>query len=198
MRANWFFGFPIDGRFLLQLPEPPAGFRRYHPDDVHLTLAFLGACGDEAAARAFARLEELLARDPLPAVSISLGAVVGMGSRRAYSALSALLVRGRAEMEAEIGALRAPLIASAGGPPDTRPPKAHVTLARPRRSAGAGERRAGLEWATGLELGSIETVVDRVALYTWHEPRGERLFRRVAERRLGEHPGAHPDAPTPG
>ena len=41
-RPNWFFAFPLDGAFVLTLPELPPGLRRYHPEDVHLTLAFLG------------------------------------------------------------------------------------------------------------------------------------------------------------
>src|SRR6188768_1382271 len=40
-RPNWFFAFPLPGAFVLELPEPPRALRRYHPDDVHLTLAFL-------------------------------------------------------------------------------------------------------------------------------------------------------------
>src|SRR5690606_13326612 len=40
MRPNWFFAFPLDGAFVLDLPKVPRGFRRYHPADVHLTLAF--------------------------------------------------------------------------------------------------------------------------------------------------------------
>jgi 2'-5' RNA ligase len=51
-RPNWFFSFPLDGSFVLQLPELPPAFRRYHPDDVHMTLAFLGGCGEAAALRA--------------------------------------------------------------------------------------------------------------------------------------------------
>src|SRR5262245_18255455 len=28
-RPNWFFAFPLDGAFVLTLPEPPLAFRRY-------------------------------------------------------------------------------------------------------------------------------------------------------------------------
>src|SRR6187397_318046 len=59
-RPNWFFAFPIDGRFVLDLPAPPPALRPFHPDDVHLTLAFLGGCGEEAALAALAALDERL------------------------------------------------------------------------------------------------------------------------------------------
>src|SRR6187551_197499 len=106
-RPNWFFAFPIDGAFVLELPALPSNFRRFHPDDVHLTLAFLGGCGELAAERALAALDQRLASEPQPQIAVSLGEVVAMGgSRRTYSALSALLDRGRTEATACVAALR--------------------------------------------------------------------------------------------
>jgi RNA 2',3'-cyclic 3'-phosphodiesterase len=185
-RANWFFAFPLDGTFVLRLPELPSGFRRFHPRDVHLTLMFLGGSGEAAALRALGTLDERLSILEPPALDISLGAVVAMGPPRHYSALSALLERGRDEVSAVVAALRDPLADSANVLRDGRPPKPHVTLARPRQRASADERRAGLAWAARLELGHIQARLDRIALYTWDEQRTEVMFRVVAERRLGE------------
>jgi 2'-5' RNA ligase len=185
-RPNWFLAFPIDGRFVLELPPLPAAFRRFHPEDVHLTLAFLGGVGEAGAARALAALDQRLARAPLAALEISLGEVVPMGgSRRHYSALSALVSSGRAEATAALAALRDPLTEAASGRRDARPPKPHVTLARPTGRAGAEGREAGLAWAATLELGGVTARLERIALYTWSESRRERLFRIVEERRLG-------------
>jgi 2'-5' RNA ligase len=184
-RPNWFLAFPIDGTFVLDLPELPGNFRRFHPEDVHLTLAFLGACGEDGANRALAALDRRLALDPPRPIEASLGAVVPMGgSRSHYSALSALLERGRPEASAMLTQLRDGLTEAASGRRDTRPAKPHVTLARPKGRAGAEDRSAGLDWASSLELG-VAVRLDRIALYTWHERRHERLFRIVAERRLG-------------
>jgi 2'-5' RNA ligase len=183
-RPNWFFAFPLDGRFVLELPELPPGFRRYQPEDVHLTLAFLGGCGEAAAQRALQALDERLLALDLPAIEISLGRVEAMGSRRAYSALSALLDRGRTEAEARIAALRDALTESANGRRERRKPKAHVTLARPRHRATEEQRRAGLAWAGALDLRAVQARLDRIALYTWHENRAAQLFQRVAERTL--------------
>jgi 2'-5' RNA ligase len=184
-RPNWFFAFPLDGAFVLELPELPGGFRRFHAEDVHLTLAFLGGCGESAALRALATLDERLASLAAAAIDVSLGAVVAMGSSRQYSALSALLEQGREEVTALVASLRDPLADSASVPRDGRAPKPHVTLARPTRRASADDRRAGLQWAARLELGHVRARLDRIALYTWDERRLERLFRVVAERRLG-------------
>ncbi len=191
--ASWFFGLPVDGAFMAtRVPEVPPGFRRFHPEDLHLTVAFLGACGEEAARRALAVLERALS-SPRPPIEASLGEVVPMGDPRAYSALSALLLEGRAETEALIGALRDPLADAAGARRETREPKPHLTLARPSRGASEAQRGAGLAWARGLDLGGVRARLDRVALYTWSAERRDtwsaerqaRLFEIVAERRLG-------------
>ena len=184
-RANWFFGFPIDGTFVLDLPALPANFRRFQPADVHLTLAFLGGCEPVAAERALSELDRRLASEPPPAVSISLAEVVPLGgSRRTYSALSALLDHGRDEVTACIRGLRDPLTQAASARPEKRPPKPHVSIARPRSRATEADREAGLSWAAALQLQSVHAHLDRIALYTWSESRREQLFRIVAQRRL--------------
>lgn len=184
MRPNWFFAFPIEGKFVLALPELPHGFRRYHPDDVHLTLAFLGGCGEDAAHRALEALDIRLAELRPGPLDVSLAEVVPMGPRHKYSALSALLAKGRAETEACLGALRDAPTLAAKGRADQRAPKAHVTIARPFRAKEA-ERRAGLAWAESLDLTAVHARLTRIALYTWSETRRERLFQIVAERSLG-------------
>jgi RNA 2',3'-cyclic 3'-phosphodiesterase len=185
-RANWFFAFPLDGAFVPSLREPPSGFRRFHPRDVHLTLAFLGDSGEAAALRALDTLDERLSSLAPPALDVSLGEVVAMGPPSHYSALSALLARGRQDVTALVAALRDALADSANVPRDGRAPKPHVTLARPQRRASADDRRAGLAWAARLDLAHVQARLDRIALYTWDEQRTEHLFRVVAERRLGE------------
>jgi 2'-5' RNA ligase len=184
-RPNWFFGFPVDGSFVLDLPDLPHAFRRFHPADVHVTLAFLGSCTESASARALDALDRQLEIAPPRAVDVSLGRVVPMGgSQRAYTALSALLDRGAHAVATTITSLRNDLTEAAAGRREARPVKPHLTIARPRRRASNTDREAGLAWAAGLDLGSVEARLDRIALYTWSEMRNVRLFRIVAERRL--------------
>ena len=183
-RPNWFFGFPIDGTFVLDLPDPPPLFRRFHPDDVHCTVSFLGGCGEQAAERALAALELRLAQLRPQPVDVSLGEVVPMGPKARYSALSALLERGRVETESHIAGLRDALSEAALGRLEKRPPKAHVTIARPGRGASEMRRQEGLSWAKTLDVRSVTARLDRIALYTWSEDRRERLFRIVTERPL--------------
>lgn len=182
--ANWFFAFPLPGQFVLALPQLPREFRRYHPDDVHLTLAFLGPCGTEAATRALAVLDQLLHDETPTAIDISLAEVVPMGSPRRYSALSALLDQGRDEAARCITRLREPLERAADTRPDDRPAKPHVTLAKPSRRATPADRNRGLTWARALDLRHIQARLDRIALYTAAPAPNDRRFQITAERPL--------------
>ena len=50
MQPNWFIATPIaPGRWFDRVSAPPSGIRRFHPEDLHATVAFLGAVREEAA-----------------------------------------------------------------------------------------------------------------------------------------------------
>ncbi|HEX6273649.1 MAG TPA: 2'-5' RNA ligase family protein [Polyangiaceae bacterium] len=185
-RPNWFFAFPVDGAFLEGLPESPAALRRYHPDDVHMTLAFLGGCGESTALAALGALDVRLREGAFSAFVVSLGPVVPLGrSKGGYTTLSALLELGRAEATRVLTELRDPLHDIGGVAREKRPAKPHVTIGRVRSRASAEQRAEGLAWAQSLDLRNVRATLDRVALYTWAKERGERRFEIVAERRLG-------------
>jgi 2'-5' RNA ligase len=171
--ANWFIGLPVATGAWFDAIEVPPAVRKFGPDDVHLTVAFLGAVEAELARRAFAEA----AAFPLPRLTIELGKLEALGDRRHPSAFSALLTRGREEVERAIGQARAPLYALAKARPDPRPPLAHATLARPQRRIAPSELAHAIAWAHALELGAPRVELDRIALYTWSADRRGALFR---------------------
>lgn len=172
--ANWFIGLPVDpGMWFAELPAPPRGVRLFHPEDLHVTVAFLGSVDEAAARRAFERARDF----PRGALAISLGAVVPMGRPSRPSALSALLAAGTAEMSAAIGSVRDEMAALAGAPRDERPVRPHVTLARTRRDAPRQEREEAVAWASALNLGQPWVRVTSLGLYTWAASPSERRFR---------------------
>lgn len=180
MHPNWFLALPVSGADLRQaLPPAPPGVRLFVEADLHVTIAFLGPVDEGAALAAWEGLVW-----PLGPTEITLGDVVPLGPPDRYSALSALLVQGRWEVEGAIGTARKPVCAIARVTEDPRPPKAHVTLARPKRRASEEERAGGLGWASALRLAKTPLSLDRVALYTWAADRKETLFTIVRERRL--------------
>jgi 2'-5' RNA ligase len=184
--ANWFVALPVDpgAWFEAKVTGAPHGVRVFAPSDLHVTVAFLGPVDEAAAARGWEALSW-----GAGAIDATLGAVVGMGSPRRPSAYSALFDRGRPELEAGIAASRDAVYAAAGARPDERPAKAHLTLARPGRSASATDRAAGLRWAEGLSLSGTPVRLDRAALFTWTEERSHGLFRIVADRPLDAEAG---------
>lgn len=167
MAANWFVALPVPAGGWLETLQPPPGVRLFAPEDLHLTLAFLGAVSAERARAAFACAETL----PLQPLEIGLGQVVPLGSRRRPSAFSALLEQGRAEVERAIAAIRDALCDAAGAPRDARPPLAHITLARPVRAATPQQLQAARAWASSLSLTRARAWLSRVALFTWSRER---------------------------
>jgi 2'-5' RNA ligase len=184
MRPNWFIAFPVVTNLVDDVPPVPANFRRFAAEDVHLTISFLGACGEQQAQIAWTAVREQLAQSSVPRLTIQLGPVVPMGSSKSYTALSALLAEGWAEVSQAMKRLRNVAADAAGLRRDERPPKPHVTIARPRRRASAEQRREGLAWAARVDVSHIIVSLDSIALYTWAEPRNHRLFQIVAQQAL--------------
>ena len=175
--ANWFVGLPVDtGRWLAPLVRTaPATVRVFHPEDVHMTVAFLGAVPQDAAERAWATLQGSRSSP----IELSLGGLRPMGNPRRPSALS-----GNDCVAALIATLRAPACAAAGARPDDRPPLPHITVARPSRSASPAELRTAVEWAEAQRPVGAKVLLDRLALFTWAADRRERQFRVVAQQPL--------------
>jgi len=183
VKPNWFVGLrvPPAAGVAEGVTDLPAGVRRFAAEDLHLTVAFLGSVGEEAARRAWAACG--LASSP--PIAATLAEVVPMGSPRRFSALAAELAEGHREACDLIDALRAPMLAAAGSRPDTRPPRPHVTVARLRRRASPAERRDALAWAAALSLSGASIELTELALFTWSEDRQRVLFRVVESQRLG-------------
>jgi 2'-5' RNA ligase len=180
--ANWFVGIPIPaGRWFAALvADAPPAVRLLHPDDLHITVAFLGRASEDRAMAAWNELSDLSARS----IEASLGKLEAFGSPRRPSALSVVLERGAAEVSALIASLRGPMISAAEARPDDRPPRPHLTVARPLRSASAEQRKKAVAWAAGKAPVAEVVLLDRLRLYTWSEDRRQRQFRAVAEHML--------------
>jgi 2'-5' RNA ligase len=183
-RANWFVAVPVAGEVISGLPAVPDRIRLYAQGDVHCTVAFFGAVGEEAARAGWdATLQALDASRP-HGFDAEFAEVVPMGPPERYSALSALFGPGNDEATALIAGLRDEACRAAGARLDTRAVKPHVTLARPMRRATARDRDAGLAWAASLGSLARRVRLEHVALYTWSADRRERMFQVVASHSL--------------
>jgi RNA 2',3'-cyclic 3'-phosphodiesterase len=184
---NWFLAFPIHAEWVVELPALPPRFRRFSPTDVHLTLMFLGACGEAAALSALEATRASFLATPCEPIAVTFGEVVPMGPKKEYSALSALLDQGRDEVTGLLRTHRDVAADAAGIRRDKRAPVPHVTLGRPQRRATDDDRKLGLAWAASVVLPSAAQLLNSVALYTWDTDRRAALFRVVATCGFG-HP----------
>lgn len=175
MPANWFIALPVTPGPWFESLQPPDGVRLFGPSDLHLTVAFLGPVTEARARLAFEHAQSF----PLRALAARLGEVESLGSKRRPSAFSALLRDGRAQVEEALGAAREQMWNAAEARHDTRPPLAHITLARPMRKASSSQVNRGAQWASELDLGAPVVQLGEIALYTWSEDRAATLFRRV-------------------
>lgn len=172
----------------LGAPEPPPpNVRAFHPDDLHITLAFFGPIEEARARSAFEAMDPLV----LPSRAAVLGEVVALGNRRRPSAISALVACEPAVIRV-LGAARDALLAAAGCPEDRRDVLPHVTVARLGRAADDAARHAALAWAIRRSFPGAEVRYRNVALFGWSEDRRARLFRVLLERPLGGGDGATP------
>ena len=180
MRPNWFIGLPVPAAdWLLEtLSNAPEGLRCFQPADLHITLAFLGTVDSELAHSAWSAAEKR-AMDP---TFIVPGKVRPFGAKKRPSALSFVLEAGHDEIAAYMERNRTAILRGAGRPPDKRPPRPHLTIARIPRRADDKLREAALNWAESVETPGLGITLDRMALYSWADDRTERQFKIVEQK----------------
>ncbi len=190
-RPSYFVGFPLAAPAVLDgVPRAPAGVRVFDVADVHVTLAFFGACGPERAVEGM-RAVDAAAMAP---VEVTLAGARLLGHPRHPTAVARLLGEGAGVLVTHLAAQRDRALAAAGCAPERRAPLPHATIARVRRRASATERTAAESWARAIVPSAQRVMIDRVALYTWSEERAggatddgrnARRYRIVEERPLG-------------
>lgn len=176
---NWFVGIPVDDSALpaSALRDLPARTRTIHPDDLHVTVAFLGAVG---ANRALAAWSHLAPPAAAPLIA-RVGPRAAFGPRRQPSAIGLDLEADRpdAPLARFVAARRDPLREAAGLAADTRAVRPHLTLGRPPRRAGPEWWRACDRWLAERDADTT-LHLDRIALYTRaHDREDDRRYRRV-------------------
>lgn len=195
MTPNWFIGLPVDpGRWFAPLVRlAPDCVRVFHADDIHITVAFLGSCGEPRARLAWEHVVEHQQQLLTEVIPATLGGIEPMGNPRRPSALSVLLDQGSRPVAELIGTLRDGAWSAAEARPDRRPPLPHITVARPRRRANGAERRAALRWAREQPKVDASITLDRLALMTWAKDRQLRQFHAIEQCALTHPtPGAAP------
>lgn len=181
-RPNWFIGLPVATNPALEdlRTSLPAGLRRFHPDDLHITLAFFGAVGESTARQAWRAANGIA----VGAFHVRARRLVALGRPSRPSAYGVELDDDWSSLAGFIDQQRNPLRVAAGLVVEDRPALPHMTIARPPRRCGPAIRERADRWMTGTRLPAMTFTLDRLALYTWSRDRRIRQFARVAERGL--------------
>ena len=193
-RPNWFLALPLPAdaapAWLAVAAAAPPVLRRFHPADLHLTVAFLGPCDEAAALAAWQALDGLVHHP----IAIRAGGWRALGSPAAPSAYGLTLAEGHPELSRLLSAWGGLALAAAGCRPEQRPPLPHFTLLRPPRRQAVELREPMAAWMAAAPLPPQPALLSRLALYTWAEERRQRLFRIVRSRTLPSPPPA--ESPT--
>lgn len=181
-QPNWFLALPLPppAAWHEAAASAPTELKRLDRLDLHLTLAFLGPCGQDRAEEAWRALAALRQ----PAIRIRAGRWRGLGAAHQPSAYGLTLAEGQPTLGALLGNWAPLALEAAGRPPDRRPPLPHVTLLRPRRREARQMREPMERWMAGAPLPGRDAELGELALYTWAEERSRRLFRLHLRRPL--------------
>lgn len=171
---SWFVAFPITPVGWFDDLAPPPGLKREIAVDLHLTIAFFGGVSEASARKAF---ELTRAWPPAPAEAV-MTALEPLGNPRHPSVIAA--TTHSADLVALMTHHRDALYDAAEVPRDTRPPLAHVTIARFGRRASKSERAAGLAWAAKTKLEEARVKIAAVALYR-SAPSAERKYEHTSD-----------------
>lgn len=183
LRPNWFVGLPLpDSWVSAALRGVPTGLRTFRGEDIHMTVAFLGACGEAAALRGWRALVDAEGGSPRPLggpFHVTLGAVLPFGDPSCPSSLSVVPAdpddRSKSFIETHQNRIRV----AAGLAPERRPVRPHVTIVRIKRRAPPPQRDAALDWAASVRPLGVTVPVREVGLYTWTADRRSQLFHIV-------------------
>lgn len=183
-QPNWFVAAVLPpeagGQWLAAAASAPQALRRFTPEDLHITVAFLGPCGAVRARAAWAAIEGLVQ----PPIAIRAGGWRALGPLDRPSAYGLSLSQGHQELAALLQHGGARALAAAGCPAERRAPLPHCTLLRPPRREAAQWREPMARWLASAPLPEAPAVLQKLALYTWAADRRVQLFERVCERVL--------------
>ncbi len=181
MKPNWFIAFPISpGRWHDKVNENiPNSFRVFHPNDLHVTVAFLKKC-DELQIE---NIADILQRIVIERFIVATDRPLLLPSNDNFSVLAVGFSKGNSLLKKYISKYRTLFSEVAGIEADSRSPFPHCTIARLRYDAMT-KRQSLVKSVNSINIPCEEIIIDRLALYTWNDNRKIMQFKIIKEQML--------------
>ena len=173
----------VAARAAALLPEALGGLRRIKPDNLHLTLAFLGWTADERLPDAVAAAQDAAAA--IAPFTLVFAGTAGRFPERGRPRVVWLGVGMGLESVRELGERVAQGLRERAVRFDDRPLAAHLTLARVREDATLAEARTVAAAVETLAVPRLLTEVEEITVFeSVLSPRGPRYTPRAHARLL--------------
>lgn len=179
--ANWFVAFKVDpGNWYGQLaPLLPQSLKIFHPDDLHMTIAFLGNFNEKVNPLDTKKIVEIIRGFTLEPITLNSQGIIVLPSEKHFTAIcldfenpqeNGFLHKNKLLLDS-ITILRDRLLEAAGVAPEKRNFLPHVTVARPHRRLSFLQKEILLGELRKIPSMTIPITLKTVALYTWADHR---------------------------
>ena len=182
MKPNWFVAFSVSPdvwyKDIYKNIEEP--MRKFHPEDLHSTLVFLGYLENgevESVKRVMDDFDE-------KSVSITLGKLLFLPALKKYSAVSYSIEQGNKTLQEYMKKYRDRFSVAAQRDLDSRSPLPHITIARPPKKMTGHEKQTAAMQLQKLPIPQGEIKIDTLDLYTWADHRQSRQFKIIWSKKL--------------
>ncbi|MES0490019.1 MAG: hypothetical protein ABUK01_08515 [Leptospirales bacterium] len=180
MKPNWFVAFSVspDSWYeeVYKTVEEP--MYKYHPEDLHSTVAFFGSLDEEGVER----VKRVMDTFDEKSLLVTLGKLLFLPTLQKYSAVSYSVDEGNAVLQNYIQKYRDQFFIAAKQDVDSRPPLPHVTIVRPPKKTTVGENRKFSKSIQKLSTPRNKILINTLSLYTWSENRSfcqDRQYKEI-------------------
>lgn len=176
MSSSWFVAWPVvtAGSWYADLiDQAPGGLRLFDPEDLHVTLAFMGTFKPELERKLISLLRGL----PFREIDASGGRLIPLPQPRRFSALALTLDKGRIDTTGQIARWRDRLCRESGAKIESGDPLPHLTIARPEKKIGSDGRGRALDWAESLKPTGFEFRLTQPRIFVRSNELEDRQFR---------------------
>ncbi len=175
--ANYFVAFVLDDYPELLPSLVPTSLRLFNKQDLHCTIAFLGAM----EARLIPEVCAVALRIQSSTISCRVRGLRLLPNAEHFSAVSWDFTEGAHEIQTIQRRWRDELCDAAHAPRDQREPLAHCTIGRPKAHLNRTEKHRIAAWAAEQHAPERELIIRSLALYTKAEPGSGQLFQKLEE-----------------